>query len=117
MGVLVEKFSDEKGIRWPMAVSPFHVHLISLAKTDEEKAKVDALYTQLEQAGIEVLLDDRDARAGEKFADSDLIGLPIRLVVSSKTLEQNSVEWKERRSEESSMVTLENLIENIKQYA
>ncbi len=117
MGVLVEKFSDDKGIKWPMAVSPFHVHLVSLAKTDEEKMKADALYTQLQQAGIEVLYDDRDARAGEKFADSDLIGIPLRLVVSSKTLEQNAVEWKERVSEESSMVTLDSLIEKIQQYA
>ncbi len=117
MGVVVEKLADDKGLVWPKAIAPFTVHLISLVKTDEEKTKADALYTTLQQAGIEVLYDDRDARAGEKFADSDLIGLPIRLVVSSKTLEQNAVEWKERSSEESSMVTLDSLIEKIKQYA
>ena len=87
MGVAVELFADEKGIVWPTSIAPFAVHLISLAWVEKSKAgkSADALYEKLQKEGIEVLYDDRDARAGEKFADSDLIGIPLRAVVSDKT--------------------------------
>ncbi|OHA19883.1 MAG: prolyl-tRNA synthetase [Candidatus Taylorbacteria bacterium RIFCSPHIGHO2_02_FULL_47_18] len=85
MGVAVELFADEKGIVWPKSIAPFAVHLISLASSTKVKKEADALYEKLQKEDIEVLYDDRDARAGEKFADADLIGIPLRAVVSDKT--------------------------------
>ncbi len=96
MGTIVEVYADEKGIVWPLAVAPFHVHLIALS---EGANKAETLYAQLQNQGIEVLYDDRqEVSAGEKFADADLIGIPWRLVVSDKTLATESCEVKSRRS-------------------
>lgn len=110
MGVIVEEHSDDKGIIWPESVAPFKVHLIAL-NTDEVKDTVEQIYQDLQTAGIEVLYDDRDASAGEKFADSDLIGIPNRIVISNKTLEQNSVELKKRKTGEVTLVP--NVVEEI----
>jgi prolyl-tRNA synthetase len=102
MGSVVEVHHDERGMIWPKSVAPFHMHLITLSNKDSEvKARVDEtaveLHDSFERTGIEVLWDDRDdASAGEKFADADLIGIPLRLVVSQKTLAEGCVEWKER---------------------
>lgn len=86
MGVLVEKHADDKGMVWPEAVAPFAVHLVELSNGDAGiKATADQLYADLMKAGVEVLYDDRDARAGEKFADSDLIGIPYRIIVGKNT--------------------------------
>jgi len=101
MGILVEKFADDKGIIWPKSVAPFAVHLICIGDNDT----ADALYDKLQKEGIEVLYDDRDVRPGQKFADSDLIGIPLRIVVSPKTLEAGGVEIKERTKTESKIVT------------
>jgi prolyl-tRNA synthetase len=99
MGTIVELLADEKGIVWPEEVAPFRVHLIELG-TDNADVHADAeeLYRELTAAGIEVLWDDRDARAGEKFADSDLIGIPLRIVVSEKTLAAGKYECVERKT-------------------
>lgn len=105
MGVLAEHFADDKGMVWPEAVAPFRVHLISINK-DEEAEKI---YKELTEKGIEVLYDDRDARPGEKFADSDLIGIPYRVVISDKSLERGGVEVKKRDSEDSEIVKIEEL--------
>ena len=87
MGTIVEVFADAKGIMWPKGVAPFAVHLVELSAGNEEvKKHAEELYRDLQAAGVEVLFDDRDARAGEKFADSDLIGIPLRVVVSGKTI-------------------------------
>ena len=92
MGVLVEKFADEKGIVWPKSVAPFQVHLVMLGSGNEDViAEANRMYDELTQHGIEVLFDDRDLRAGEKFADAELIGIPTRIVVSEKTLAQGGV--------------------------
>lgn len=99
MGTIVELYSDDKGIVWPKAVAPFQVHLISLCKEDT-KDQADALYKQLQEQGIEVLYDDRDARAGQKFVDSDLMGIPLRIVISNKTIEKGEVEYTLRASGE-----------------
>ena len=93
MGVLVEKFADKKGIVWPESVAPFKVHLVGLNSDDAEvKDYTDGIYLTLKEKGVEVLYDDRDVRAGEKFADSDLIGIPYRVVVSRKTKEEGKFE-------------------------
>ena len=105
MGTLVEVLSDEKGIVWPKEVAPFGVHLVEISGGDEEvKTYADSLYTKLTDAGVEVLYDDRDVRAGEKFADSDLLGIPLRAIVSRKTLEQGKIETVDRKTGEVVMV-------------
>lgn len=96
MGVIVEKFADDKGLVWPKSVAPFQVHLLSLGVNEA----ADKLYAELEQAGIEVLYDDRETSAGEKFAESDLLGIPLRIVIGKRSLENGQVEVKERVSEE-----------------
>jgi prolyl-tRNA synthetase len=102
MGVIVEKFADEKGLVWPQNLAPFTVHIISLQAND----KASMVYKELVKKGIEVFYDDREtASAGEKFADADLMGMPVRLVISSKTGE--SVEWKERGKENAEVISLE----------
>jgi len=109
MGSIVEIHNDENGMIWPEAVAPFKVHLISLCKDGDIK-KADKLYEDLTEAGVEVLYDDRDGvRAGEKFSDSDLIGIPNRVVISSKTLESDSVEIKERVSGKENMIKIKDL--------
>ncbi len=111
MGVIVEKFADEKGLVWPKEVAPFGVHLVSLANDNADVvAEADELYRELTEAGVEVLYDDRDARAGEKFADSDLIGIPLRVVVSEKTLAAGKFECVERSSGTTQHKSLSELI-------
>lgn len=111
MATVVEKFHDEAGIIWPEEIAPFKVHLISL-----NQAKVaEKIYNDLTKEGVEVLYDDReDTQAGNKFADADLIGCPVRLVVSKKTLEKDSVEYKERDSEKTELIKIEKIIDKVK---
>jgi len=110
MGVLAEKFSDDKGLSWPETIAPFRVHLLSLNQNEE----ADRIYEQLQKNGVEVLYDDRDeATAGEKFADADLIGCPVRLVVSQKTLEKEGVEWKRRDSGESEVIGIDEIVSRL----
>ncbi len=109
MGVIAEKFSDERGLVWPEAVAPFKVYLARLGVEDKVVAAADELCDKLRSAGVEVLYDDRDARPGEKFADADLLGIPHRVVVSAKTVEQGVFEYKKRTESESSLLSLESL--------
>ena len=118
MGVIAEKFHDEKGLLWPAAVAPFQIHLVALANAQSEEvfAKAGKLYADLTSAGFSVLFDDRaDMSAGEKFADSDLIGIPTRLVISSRLLESGEVEIKSRVHSESSKIPQDNLINHLKE--
>jgi len=110
MATIVEKYHDEKGIIWPKTVAPFQIHLIALYEVSEE---ADELYNQLIEKGIEVLYDDRTKTAGEKFADADLIGLPMRVVISKKTIQQKSVEVKKRDEETTELVLLKDFIKYI----
>lgn len=110
MGTIVEVLSDEKGIVWPKEVAPFQVHLIPVSKVPFDNS-VEEIYEALVAKGIEVLYDDRDLRAGEKFADADLIGIPVRAVVSEKT--GDMLEVKERNSDEVKMMTLEELCKSL----
>ena len=104
MGVIVEKFNDENGIIWPEQVAPFKVHIIDI-KSDGEAEK---LYNQLTELDIEVLLDDRDISVGDKFADADLIGNPIRLTVSKRN--NGKIEWKNRTDSEGELLELDEVI-------
>ncbi|MCL9972312.1 MAG: His/Gly/Thr/Pro-type tRNA ligase C-terminal domain-containing protein, partial [Candidatus Pacebacteria bacterium] len=86
VGVLAEVFGDAKGLVWPDAVAPFQVHLVDLSQGNADiKRMADELYADLLKAGVEVLYEDRDARAGEKFADSDLIGIPYRIIIGKQS--------------------------------
>ncbi|MBU0728014.1 prolyl-tRNA synthetase [Patescibacteria group bacterium] len=113
MGSLVEVYHDENGIMWPKPVTPFQVHLISIKGAEKE---ADKLYDDLKKEGVEVLYDDRDERPGAKFNDADLIGIPLRIVVSTRTLEKEGVEWKERDQKEAKDVALDKLVAEIKKY-
>lgn len=111
MGAIVEALSDDRGIVWPEEVAPFAVHLVSLAKSDIERARADEIYVRLSQSGIETLYDDRDSvSAGEKFADADLIGIPARAVVSERTLAEGAVEVKRRSSDKAELAPVERWI-------
>ena len=110
MGTIVEVHADDKGLVWPEAVAPFAVHLIAIFdKAGKVKVEADKLYKKLSDKGIEVLFDDRDATAGEKFGDSDLIGIPTRYVISEKTLVSDSVEKKDRLTGNVGMVKISSL--------
>lgn len=97
MGTIVELMADEKGLVWPEAIAPFSTHLVSLGQTDDEiKKMADALYRDLVNANVDVLYDDRDLRAGEKFMESDLLGIPYRIVVGKNTVATGAFEVVER---------------------
>lgn len=109
MGTIVEIYHDEKGIIWPTAVAPFQVHLLSLGQ-DEEAEKI---YQELIDKKIEVLYDNREASAGEKFADADLIGIPWRIVVSRKSLEKGGIEVKERKEEKIEIMEIKEFLSKL----
>ncbi|MDP3957682.1 MAG: aminoacyl--tRNA ligase-related protein [bacterium] len=106
MGAIAEVLSDEAGLIWPESVAPFRVHLLSLG-ADE---KASEIYVALKAAGVEVLYDDRDVSAGEKFAESDLLGIPYRVVVGKRSLESGEAEVKRRTEKESAAVRFEKLV-------
>lgn len=109
MGVITEKLADEKGLVWPANIAPYSVHLIVLGKDKESDAyeQAEELYRKLTDAHVEVLFDDRDAQAGEKFTDSDLIGIPMRIVISDKSLAAGGVEVKERSGTTTDIISIE----------
>ncbi len=114
IGAIVEAKNDEAGIIWPKNAAPYQINLLSLGKDETVLQKADELYNQLTADGFEVLYDDRDESAGKKFADADLIGLPVRIVISNRTLAEESVEWKERAQSEAEKVLLTQLTEKLK---
>lgn len=111
----VEQYHDDKGIKWPISIAPFHVSLLSIGKDVDVIEATDALYTALTAAGIEVLYDDRNERPGVKFNDADLIGNPIRLSISRKTLDANEVELKLRSDDQSVNVPLDGIVGHIRE--
>ena len=115
LATIVERFHDERGITWPSQVAPYHVHLIGLDFSDENvKKRAFELYEKLRKDNIEVLFDEReDVSAGAKFADADLIGNPIRLVVSKRT--GDKIEFKRRNESKTELLTYEDVIKKIKE--
>lgn len=112
MGTAVEVHADEKGIVWPESIAPYRVHLVLLNGDDNEiRDYADGLYSALQKRGVSVLYDDRDMRAGEKFAESDLLGLPYRVVVSKKTKEEGMFEVVTRVNGETRHLSEEELYE------
>lgn len=114
LGTMVEIYHDDKGIIWPESVAPYDVHLINLGSEN-----ADTVYEKLQKAGVEVLYDDRNVSAGQKFADADLIGIPYRLVISEKTLQQSSgqaikIEWKKRKEDKTEMLDFDEVLRRLK---
>jgi len=110
LACVVEEHHDEKGIVWPVSVAPYHVHLISLGNEEKITQQSEELYKNLQNAGFDVLYDDREESAGIKFADADLIGIPFRVVVSARTAEKGGFEVKRRNSEAVTYLDFEELI-------
>ncbi|MAZ30156.1 prolyl-tRNA synthetase [bacterium] len=110
MGTVVDLLADEKGIVWPESIAPYQIHLVGLNLDDAEmRDYVEGLYTSLRNRGVSVLFDDRDLRPGEKFADSDLLGMPYRVVASKKTKESGSFEVVTRATGDTRYLTEEEL--------
>ena len=95
LGTVVEVLSDDKGIIWPESIAPFAVHLLALGEDENVQKEANKIYEDLVKNNIEVLFDDRNSISpGEKFADADLLGIPLRIVVSTRSLKENGVEIK-----------------------
>jgi prolyl-tRNA synthetase len=113
LAAIVEAHHDEYGIIWPPAAAPFDVHLVALSREGEVAETAEALYADLQAAGIEALYDDRDHSPGVMFADADLIGVPLRLTVSRRSLSNGGVEVKWRHAAQREVLPLEGLVERL----
>lgn len=113
MGVIAEHFSDEKGLVWPEAIAPAKVYLARLSDEPAVAEQADKLESVLTENGIAVLYDDRDERPGKKFADAELLGIPYRVVVSSKTIAGEGYELKARTSDTVEQISLEQLVKKL----
>jgi prolyl-tRNA synthetase len=108
MAAAVEQFADEQGISWPRTIAPFDVHLVALGKAGEDSYGVaEGIYRELQTLGLDVIYDDRAASPGEKFADAELLGCPLRLTVGRKGIESGEVEAQVRRGRERRSIPLE----------
>jgi prolyl-tRNA synthetase len=108
----IEQHHDDRGIVWPAAIAPFHVALLpmKMGKSQRVRDAVEKIYSDLTQTGIQVLLDDRDVRPGFMFADMELIGIPHRLVVGERGLDEGKVEYRGRTESENSMIALDRIL-------
>lgn len=114
LACVAEHYHDEHGLSLPVTVAPFQVHLVALAsKSDQMNDQFDQLYDQLTKAKIETLYDDRDERPGVKFNDADLIGAPLRITISARSLEKGGVELKARTSKDIELVPLDQIVERV----
>jgi prolyl-tRNA synthetase len=115
MGTVVETLSDDKGIIWPESISPFQIHLLVLGEDQTVAEEANKVYETLVQNNIEVLFDDRkEISAGEKFADSDLLGMPYRAVVSARSMKEGGIELKKRTEEKGKIVSESELLKLLK---
>lgn len=113
MGVIVEKFADEKGLVWPANIAPFQIYLAAIGTDKKVLEASEKLYKSLQNAGVETLFDDRDIRPGEKFADADLIGIPYRVVVSEKSLKAGGFEFKKRTGKTAEILSEQQLLKRL----
>jgi prolyl-tRNA synthetase len=110
VAAVIEQNHDENGIVWPLSIAPFHLHLLPIKYGGKTKEICDELYRQLSDEGFEVLLDDRDLRPGVKFKDADLIGIPFRVTVGDRGLENNSVELVRRKGGTREQVSVDSIV-------
>ena len=113
VGAAIEQNHDDRGIIWPQPITPFDVVLvpINMQRSEEVREAAESLYAEMQERGLDVLFDDRDARPGVKFADAELIGIPHRVVVSERGLESREVEYQHRRDGESRMMNRDAALE------
>jgi len=112
MAAAVEQHNDEHGIQWPKSIAPYDVHIVVLPGLEEQ---ADAVAATLEASGASVLLDDRALRPGEKFADADLIGCPVRVTVGRKVAEDGTVDIRERAKGEDNAVSVGELVSTVRE--
>ena len=118
MGAVVEVLSDDKGMIWPESIAPFAVHLLSLGEGEKISAEAEKVYESLLKANVEVLFDDRTGMsAGEKFADSDLLGIPYRAVISARSIKEGGIELKKRDEAKGKIIELDELLKSIKSHS
>ena len=110
MGVIAELFADDKGLVWPESIAPYRVHLVRTNDKEETVTAADKLYKGLTESGIAVIYDDRNLRVGESLADADLLGIPHRVVLSDKTIANNTLEWKKRTESEARVINESELL-------
>jgi len=113
MSAIAEQHHDEHGLIWPVSIAPYQVHIIPISASNAQQMELSLkLYEELTQAGVEVLLDDRDERPGSKFNDADLIGIPYRIIIG-KSAAQGQVEWVERASMKRELIPIDEAIRRI----
>jgi prolyl-tRNA synthetase len=112
MAAIIEQHHDDKGIQWPASVAPYDVHIVVIPGLEEH---AQSLADALSADGLDVLLDDRDARAGEKFADADLIGCPVRVTVGRKVAEDGTVDVRERAKGDDKAVSVGELVSTVRE--
>ena len=117
VGAAIEQNHDDQGIAWPAAIAPFHVAIVPMKmdKSYRVRETAERLHEELQAAGIEVLLDDRNARPGVMFADMELIGIPHRVVIGERSLDEGMFEYRGRRDSENTMVPVEGILAFIKE--
>jgi len=115
LATVVEMHNDEKGIIWPKSIAPFDYHLVVLGEEKEVKDEAENIYQEMLKNDLDVLFDDREESIGRKLNDADLIGIPNRIIVSKRSLENKSVEFKERTSKESKLIAVSDLIKELKE--
>ena len=116
VGAAIEQGHDQRGITFPLAIAPFHLAIvpIGMKKSEAVKNAVESLYAELQQAGIEVLLDDRDERPGVMFADMELIGIPHRIVVGERGLKEDQIEYQGRHDQQAQSLPIQNVVNYLK---
>jgi len=116
LAAAIEQSHDDKGIIWPLAIAPYHIYLCPLhQESPQVAATAENLYAELEAQGLEVLFDDREESPGVKFNDADLLGIPIRVTISPRTLEKNSAEIKKRSEKESELMSIEGIVTRLEE--
>ena len=118
VGAAIEQGHDQRGIIFPAAIAPFQLAIvpIGMKKSEAVKNAVESLYAELQQAGIEVLLDDRDERPGVMFADMELIGIPHRIVVGERGLKEDQIEYQGRHDQQAQSLPIQNVVNYLKSF-
>jgi prolyl-tRNA synthetase len=113
VGAAIEQHNDDRGILWPTAIAPFQLALIpmQMKKSERVREAAEQLYAELLSAGVDVLFDDRDARPGVMFADMELIGIPHRVVIGERGLDNGEVEYRARSESDNQMLPLEDFVD------
>lgn len=116
LAAVIEQHNDENGLIWPINITPFHVHMVSIGKKEEEKQSAEEIYTLMQECNLDVLYDDRKMSPGIKFANADLIGLPVRVTIGRSYFQDGDIEIKIRKTGEVKKVKKEDLVKEIKHY-